>query len=105
MKKLFRVYDEYGKSSGAELIDEFVREDIRYNREDVLNKYNWSLSDVFDSDKFISGECDSVYIDLSGGDWDDPTGREIVIQSKEEAIDEAKAEYDSTLASIEDKFK
>lgn len=105
-KKLFQIYNFYGKYSGEELRDSVVLEDTRENREDLFDEH-LSYSDFSERDKenFLSGKADYFSGDLSGGDWDDPTGVEVAVLSKEEAINRANKAYQKELNKIENLFK
>ena len=100
-KIYYEVINTYGKSSGKEVTDSGVIEDTKENREELIDEWSWSNSDFFDSkDNFINGNRDSVSFSLDGGDWDEPTGREIVITTYETRKAEIERRYHNDLKSL-----
>lgn len=74
-------YVYYGKYSGEEewgSID--LTDDSRESREMAME--NWNVCPYLkqDTEDFLKGDIDILDDDRSGGDWDDPTGAELVIQ-------------------------
>ena len=105
-KKLVRIYVTYGKGDGEEVADQFVIEDTKEGRIDLLDESIGGYSYALDSeDDFIDGKIDYFNVDLDGGDWDDPTGRAIVLYDKDEMIASINAERDSEIAKIERLFE
>lgn len=104
-KKLVRIYVTYGKGDGEELVDEYVFKDTKEGRTDLLDESFGGYSYALDSeDDFIDGKIDYFNVDLDGGDWDDPTGRAIVLYDKDEMIASINAERDSEIANVERLF-
>ena len=104
-KIYYEVINTYGKSSGKEVTDSGVIEDTKENREELIDEWSWSNSDFFDSkDNFINGNRDSVSFSLDGGDWDEPTGREIVITTYETQKAEIERRYHNDLKSLNSLF-
>ena len=93
MKVLVEIYCTYGKHDGDTLIESFVIDDTKAERELLINDYEGDYACNSEED-FINGKINNIAYDLYGGDWDDPTGREIVIIS-----------YESKYAELEQKFK
>ena len=104
-KIYYEVINTYGKSSGEEVTDSGVIEDTKENREELIDEWSWSGSYFFDSkDNFINGNRDSVSFSLDGGDWDEPTGREIVITTYETRKAEIEHRYHNDLKSLNSLF-
>ena len=104
-KIYYEVINTYGKSSGKEVTDSGVIEDTKENREELIDEWSWSDSYFFDSkDNFINGNRDSVSFSLDGGDWDEPTGREIVITTYETRKAEIERRYHNDLKSLNSLF-
>lgn len=104
-KIYYEVINTYGKSSGEEVTDSGVIEDTKENREELIDEWSWSDSYFFDSkDNFINGNRDSVSFSLDGGDWDEPTGREIVITTYETRKAEIERRYHNDLKSLNSLF-
>ena len=105
-KVLVKIYNSYGKWSGKELLESFVDVDSPELRASLVDDYFWSKDDVFESiDNFVKGVSSSIYGGSDGGDWDEPTGREIVILTKEEQSQIIVDTYQSDLAELEHMFK
>lgn len=104
-KIYYEVINTYGKSSGEEVTDSGVIEDTKENREELIDEWSWSDSYFFDSkDNFINGNRDSVSFSLDGGDWDERTGREIVITTYETRKAEIERRYHNDLKSLNSLF-
>ena len=104
-KIYYEVINTYGKSSGEEVTDSGVIEDTKENREELIDEWSWSDSYFFDSkDNFINGNRDSVSFSLDGGDWDEPTGRKIVITTYETRKAEIERRYHNDLKSLNSLF-
>lgn len=104
-KIYYEVINTYGKSSGEEVTDSGVIEDTKENREELIDEWSWSGSYFFDSkDNFINSNRDSVSFSLDGGDWDEPTGREIVITTYETRKAEIERRYHNDLKSLNSLF-
>ena len=104
-KIYYEVINTYGKSSGEEVTDSGVIEDTKENREELIDEWSWSGSYFFDSkDAFINGNRDSISFSLDGGDWDEPTGREIVITTYETRKAEIERRYQNDLKSLDTLF-
>ncbi|WP_077297430.1 hypothetical protein [Virgibacillus pantothenticus] len=92
-KRLVRISVSYGKGDGEEISDQFLIEDTPENREELLDDQMSMFSDCYEKDEFISGKTDVVYIQLDGGDWDDPTGKFITIYDKDEMLADLERKY------------
>ena len=104
-KIYYEVINTYGKSSGEEVADFGVIEDTKENRAELLDQWSWSDSDFFENkDNFINGNRDSISFSLDGGDWDEPTGREIVITTYETRKAEIERRYHNDLKSLDTLF-
>lgn len=102
---LATIESTYGKSSGVEVNERFIIKDTREEREHLLDEWVWDKDYIQDNmEDFLSGKINSVYADLVDGDWDEPTGRHIFLQTKEEALEYEKDKYEGTVESIEQFF-
>ena len=105
-KKLFVVTSTYGKGEGEEETDRQVLEDTAENRAKMVEDNFWYESDVYESiEDFVNGNKDSIYGDLIGGDWDEPTGITITVQTKAEALSELETAYRKNVRAISRLFK
>lgn len=104
-KIYYEVINTYGKSSGEEVADFGVIEDTKENRAELLDEWSWSDSLFFNNkDDFTHGARDSVSFSLDGGDWDEPTGREIVLTTYEVRKAEIERRYQNDLKSLDTLF-
>ena len=102
---LVTIESTYGKHSGEEVDERFIIKDTREEREHLLDEWVWDKGNIQDNmEDFLSGKINSVYADLVGGDWDEPTGRYIFLQTKEEALEYEKDKYEGAVNSIEQFF-
>lgn len=101
---LVEIYHTYGKQDGEELCHSEVIEDTVENRQSIVNE--WNGDEAFeDEDNFINQIDDSISYELYGGDWDDPTGRDIVISSYESKLEEIQLQYEQDIAKLNELFK
>ncbi|WAX15494.1 hypothetical protein EG103P1_00030 [Enterococcus phage EG103P1] len=102
VKKLFEVYVTYGKGDGEELRESWVAEDTPEER-----THAWALTyadDWYESpDDFIAGYEDSITF-YTSGDWDDPTGGWLQVQSYEEKREDLANEYDKEVKRLKKQF-
>ena len=104
VKKLVSIYYSYGKGSGEELRERYIIEDTRKAREEIVEDYG--EDDSYSSvESFYDGTDGSISFANHGGDWDEPTGVYIVIESKESALAYAESEYNEAINAIEHMFK
>lgn len=105
-KVLVEVYNYYGKNDGEDIVAYITMEDTPEKRRELVEEWAWDIEDIFDNiDDFTNGFQDELHISLIGGDWDEPTGRQIVIKTKEEAIEIAEAKFKREIERIEGLFK
>lgn len=105
-KVLVEVFFTYGKGDGRELGVSYVETDSREIREGVLDE--WASNSLYidgDVESFKEGSVDSLYVDRDGGDWDDPTGVEIVLTSYSQKREEIERKYNSDLEKLNRQFK
>jgi len=105
-KVLVEIFFTYGKRDGEELGEDFVETDSRELREGVLEE--WASNSLYidgDVESFKKGSVDSLYVDRDGGDWDDPTGVEIVLTSYSQKREEIEREYSANLEKLNRQFK
>lgn len=104
-KRLVRITVSYGKGDGEELRDQFLFEDTKEAREELIeNEASWG--EIYDDkQEFLDGVVDGIFVHLDGGDWDDPTGKFIAIYDKSELLTELKIDYDSEVAKVERLFE
>ena len=105
-KVLVEVFFTYGKGDGRELGESFVETDSREIREGVLEE--WASNSFYidgDVEAFKEGTEDWLHIDRDGGDWDEPTGVEIVLTSYSQKREEIEREYNANLEKLNRQFK
>lgn len=93
MKKMFEVYNTYGKSSGDEISFKSVLEDTQENRQSILDGINTDYPEDSIED-FLNGKINSIGFYLDGGDWDEPTGCYVLVKTKEQLIQEIQKKLD-----------
>lgn len=104
-KVLVEVYLTYGKRDGRELGESYVDTDSKETREEVLECWAFSGSYIDgDAESFKEGSVDSLYIDRDGGDWDEPTGVEIVLTSYSQKREEIERDYNADLEKLHRQF-
>lgn len=104
-KIYYEVINTYGKSSGEEVASSGVIKDTKDNRAELISEWSWSDSYFFqDKDDFINGNRDSVSFSLDGGDWDEPTGRDIFLTTYEARKAEIEQRYQNDLKSLDALF-
>lgn len=107
MKLLYEIFNTYGKSDGEELHAIGLIEDTQEERESLIDEYFYvDEGDVDYTEvlRFIEGKVDSVYVSLDGGDWDEPTGREVVLTTYETKVHQLSVEYQKQLDKINKLF-
>ena len=105
-KKLIRIYVSYGKGNGNEISNQYVFEDTKSARLEIYEDEMGHCDDIYDSvEYFLNGVSDSLAGGLYGGDWDGPTGKEIVIYGKDELIEKINVERDAEVERIERLFE
>lgn len=105
MKKLFQIYNTYGKHSGEELSEEFVAEDSVSTRQGIIDDFcAWKQFYYESPEDFTSGEVDHLTYSMDGGDWDDPTGGYITVKTFQEALAELIESYSADVERIDDLF-
>lgn len=103
-KAIVDIYFTYGKGDGAELSERFVINNTTEEREEIFD--NFSYDDSYDSKKdFINGGRDVFQFSKYGGDWDEPTGGYVEINTKSELISAAKKKVQDEIEDIEKLFK
>lgn len=103
-KVLVDIYYTYGKGDGEELCDRFIIDLAKESREDIFDRFQYDES-YDDKEAFLKGEIDIFSFVIYGGDWDDPTGGYVVINSKDELIDSIKRKADQEIAEVEKMFE
>jgi len=104
-KVLVEIFFTYGKRVGRELGENFVETDSKELREGVLEE--WASNSLYiegDVESFKEGFVDSLYIDRDGGDWDEPTGVEIVLTTYSQKREEIEREYNKELEKLHRQF-
>lgn len=97
------IYFTYGKGDGDELYERFVTDNTPEGRKSIFEYI--SYDDSFDSkDDFISGKIDFFSFENYGGDWDEPTGGYIVVNTKDELIKNIKKKAEEEILEIENLF-
>lgn len=104
VKKLFEVYVTYGKDSGQELYSSWLAEDTPEEREKAVQEETYWSDDWLDSpEQFVDGGTDTIRF-ASWGDWDDPTGGWLQVQSYEEKLEDLASEYDKEVKRLKKQF-
>lgn len=105
-KVLVEVYFTYGKQDGRELHESYVTNDTAGLREELYDYWTgWSTYVLSNADAFKNGETNELLVDVSGGDWDDPTGREIYITSYATKREEIERQYKRDLEILNKQFE
>lgn len=105
-KVLVEIYFTYGKRDGEELGESYVETDSRELREEVLEYWASSSLDIEgDVESFKEGSVNSLYVDRSGGDWDEPTGVEIVLTTYSQKREEIEIDYGRKIDKLNRQFK
>lgn len=103
-KKLFEIYATYAKDSGEELHSSWVAEDTPEERLKALeDECGWSDEWFDDPVDFEDGKIDTIRFSTYG-DWDDPTGGWLQVQSYEEKREELADEYDKEVKRLKKLF-
>ena len=104
-KVYYEIINTYGKFDGEEITSTGIIEDTKENREDLLNEWSWFDSYFLnDEDSFINGRIDSITFTLDGGDYDEPTGREIIITTYETKKEEIERRYKADMEALNSLF-
>lgn len=103
-KVLVREYVSFGKGDGEELRDQYLINDTPEERKNIIDNTYYDYTHVSAED-FIEGKSDVFDYESFGGDWDDPTGGYIILQSKEDVINTVTGVYNRELYEIERLFK
>lgn len=104
-KVLVEIYVTYGKGDGDVLLDSFVREDGEELRKSLIDEWGTDISMYGDEDLFIGGDESYISYGRDGGDWDDPTGVDVVISAYSEKKDEIESRYRRDLDALKKQFE
>ena len=97
------IYHTYGKGGGEELYDIYIINNTEEERESIFETFGYD--DSLDSkEDFINGKIDYFNFDKFGGDWDEPTGGCVSLDTKEELISYAEDDYKKELVKINELF-
>ena len=102
---LVEIYVTYGKGDGEELLDSFVREDGEVLRKDLIDEWGTDIPMYGDEDLFVEGRERSISYGQAGGDWDDPTGFDVVISTYSEKKDEIESRCRRDLDALKKQFE
>lgn len=103
-KAIVDIYYTYGKGDGDELGERFVINNTPEEREEIFEDLNYDY--VHDSkESFIGGKIDVFTFDRYGGDWDEPTGGYVTVNTKDELINEVEKKAQDEVARIEKLFE
>lgn len=102
-KVIFIVRNFYG--FGAMESDEEAYQDIILdtpeNRASLVSEYLWGEEVRLEREAFISGKTNYIAVEsTSPGDWDEPTGRSLILRTKEESLNLAKKRYEGEILRI-----
>ena len=103
MKVLVEIYTTYGKNDNESLADSFLIDDTTEARQSLIEDYQGDYAWGSEKD-FIDGTKDEMSYALYGGDWDEPTGRTILITTYEEKLREIQAKFDNDVKNLKQKF-
>lgn len=104
VKMLLEVTNTFGKMDGESIVQESIVDDTTQLRRELIEDFSDSFDHSTHQD-FIEGRTNSVFLYISGGDWDDPTGRIITLTSYEDKKYEIEEQYKSSLAHLDKLFK
>ena len=98
------IYYTYGKGDGEELGERYIvdNDSTETRREIAEDIY---FDDEYDLQDFVDGRSNSFSFDSHGGDWDDPAGGFVVIQSKSSLIKSIEDEAQREIDEVENLFK
>ena len=97
------IYHTYGKGDGEELFDRYIINNTKEEREGIFETFGYD--DALDNkEDFTSGKIDYFSFDKFGGDWDEPTGGCVTLDTKEDLISYAEDDYKKELAKINELF-
>jgi hypothetical protein len=102
-KVVVSIYHTYGKGDGEELSDRYIINNTKEEREGIFETFGYDEA-VDNKKDFINGKIDQFSFDKFGGDWDEPTGGYILIDTKEELVSQAENNYKKELAKIDELF-
>jgi hypothetical protein len=105
MKKIFEIYEGYGKFDSMELCTTIIKEDTLENREKIFEDEFGHWDGFMDKESFLNGKSDSVSCTRCGCDWDETTCGEIIVLTKEEKLLELKENYAKEVERVEYLFK
>ena len=105
MKKIFEIYEGYGKFDSMELYTTIIKEDTLENRGEILDDQFGHWDDFMGKENFLKGESNSVSCMRGGCDWDEATCGEIIVMTKEEKLLELKENYTKEVERVEYLFK
>lgn len=101
-KVIFIVRNFYGNGNMED--DEEAYQDTILdtpeNRASLVEEYLWGEEIGFEREAFVSGKTNYIAVDPGSGDWDEPTGRSLVLRTKEESLNIAKKRYEGEILRI-----
>lgn len=102
-KLLVRIYFTYGKGDGEELCEQYVINDTREERQDVVDSVYFDES--YGVEGFVEGEDNEFDFYRYGGDWDEPTGGHVVAYTRDGLIESIKSEAQREIDRINKLFE
>ena len=102
VKKLVTITHFYGRQDGEEVVERYVVEDSKNERERIV-KHWFPKNNIFFHDyvgDFLNGSINDIFAEWGYGGWDEPTAREISIRTKEEITSVTKANYEREIEEI-----
>lgn len=102
-KLIAEIYYSYGKGDGEELSERFVIEDTPEDRRDLLDEVYYDEA-YENEDDFADGKTNVFSFDKYGGDWDEPTGGYIQVNTKSELIGDIQRKAEREIERIEGMF-
>ena len=101
-KVIFIVRNFYGNGNMED--DEEAYQDTILdtpeNRASLVEEYLWGEEVRLEREAFISGKTNYIAVESGSGDWDEPTGRSLVLRTKEESLNLAKERYEREVLRV-----
>lgn len=105
-KVLVQLFNSFGKGDGNELFDEYVINNTEEERADVIDDFGrYDFVYTGSEEGFIDGSDSYFEVAISGGDWDEPTGKSLIIKTQADVERHLKNDYETRLNGVRKLFK